>query len=233
MFGRNGQIYTKFLAPNTGNEGANVGTGSIGQEQGQENSEGATGSAEEKPEDKEEKPEGKEEKPEGKEEKTFTQEDVNNLVSRESKKAKESLLKDLGVEDFDSAKDGLEKYQAYIDSQKSESEKKDDTIKEKDGVISQLQEENNRLVATNEALKQGVSPENLDNVIILANAKVTEDVSIEQAIGKVLEEVPSFKQIQEEEEERKPRFTTGKNPGVKKGEELTGWDKVLSRTQPE
>ena len=40
---------------------------------------------------------------------TFTQEQVNGIASKEAKKAQEKLLRDLGVEDFESAKDGLAK----------------------------------------------------------------------------------------------------------------------------
>ena len=52
------------------------------------------------------------------EEKTFTQEDVNNLVAKESKKAMEKLLRELGVEDMKSAKEGLKKFKEIQSKQK-------------------------------------------------------------------------------------------------------------------
>ena len=48
---------------------------------------------------------------------TFTQEQVNGIASKEAKKAQEKLLRDLGVEDFESAKDGLAKFKEYQDAQ--------------------------------------------------------------------------------------------------------------------
>lgn len=57
------------------------------------------------------------------EEKSFTQEDVNNIVAKESKKAVEKLLKDLGVEDVKSAKDGLKTFKEMQEAQKSDLEK--------------------------------------------------------------------------------------------------------------
>ena len=61
--------------------------------------------------------------PEKAEEKLFRQEDVNNIVAREAKKAQEKLLKQLGIDDFDSAKEGLEKFREWQESQKTEAEK--------------------------------------------------------------------------------------------------------------
>src|SRR5690606_12545213 len=62
--------------------------------------------------------------------KTFTQTDVNNLVAKESKTAQEKLLKKLGIEDFDSAKDGLEKFKQWQEDQKTDAEKQSEALKE-------------------------------------------------------------------------------------------------------
>ena len=40
---------------------------------------------------------------------TFSQEEVNGLVAKESKKAQEKIFKSLGFEDIKSAKEGFEK----------------------------------------------------------------------------------------------------------------------------
>src|SRR5690606_3746999 len=47
-------------------------------------------------------PEGGADKPD---DKGFTQDDVNAIAAREAKKAQEALLKKLGIEDFDNAKE--------------------------------------------------------------------------------------------------------------------------------
>ena len=45
--------------------------------------------------------------------KTFTQEDVNGLVAKEAKKAQEKVLRDLGITDFSSAKEGLNQFKQW------------------------------------------------------------------------------------------------------------------------
>jgi hypothetical protein len=61
--------------------------------------------------------------PEKAEERLFRQEDVNNIVAREVKKTQEKLLKELGIDDFENAKEGLQKFREWQESQKTEQEK--------------------------------------------------------------------------------------------------------------
>lgn len=57
------------------------------------------------------------------EEKLIPQSQVNGLIAKESKIAVEKLLKDLGVTDFESAKDGLSKFKEMQDAQKTNEER--------------------------------------------------------------------------------------------------------------
>src|SRR5690606_25432631 len=60
----------------------------------------------------------------------FYQEDINNIVARKVKKAQEKMLKQLGIEDFQSAKEGLQKFREWQDAQKTEAEKQAERLKE-------------------------------------------------------------------------------------------------------
>lgn len=55
--------------------------------------------------------------------KFYTQDDLNNIVAKESKKAIEKMLKDLGVEDVKSAKEGLKKFNEIQEAQKTDLQK--------------------------------------------------------------------------------------------------------------
>src|SRR5690554_3039825 len=84
--------------------------------------------------------------PEKAEEKLFRQEDVNNIVAREAKKAQEKLLKELGIDDFENAKDGLAKFREWQESQKTEQEKQQEKLQE-------LTQDNETLASENASLK--------------------------------------------------------------------------------
>ena len=61
------------------------------------------------------------------------------------------------------------------------------------------------------ALTLGVNAESVDDVITLSARLVTDEVSIEDAIGQVLQKYPQFGHA-EQAEEKKPTFSVGGNP---------------------
>ncbi len=151
------------------------------------------------------------------EDKTFTQEDVNNLISRETKKQQEKLLKQLGVEDFENAKEGMRKFKEWQESQKTEAEKQAERLQELEESYSNASKENETLKAQISAMKQGVKGESVEDVVILAKNMLSDDVDMETAIKEVIEKYPHFAQ-EEQKEEPKPKFTTGKHTSDGLGE---------------
>ncbi|MED3841674.1 Uncharacterised protein [Niallia circulans] len=143
--------------------------------------------------------------------KTFTQEDVNNLVAKEAKKAQEKLLKQLGVEDFNNAKEGLTKFKEWQESQKTEAEKQAERLKELEANYSNTSNENAILKAQISAMKAGVLAESVEDVVTLAKTMVSDDLDMDAAIAKVVEKYPHFAQKQEKVDEPKPSFSLGKH----------------------
>lgn len=142
-------------------------------------------------------------------EKTFSQEQVNKIATKESRKATESLLKDLGIEDFENAKDGLVKFREWQEQQKTDAEKQHEeytsTVKERDELLSKA----TQLEQTIAVLRKGVNEDSVDDVVALAQRLVTEEKDIDAAVTEVLEKYPHFAQKVETEEVIKPRFTNG------------------------
>lgn len=146
------------------------------------------------------------------EEKTFRQEDVNNIVAREAKKAQEKLLKQLGIEDFENAKEGFQKFKEWQDQQKTEQEKQAEQLEQLQDNLNQTTTENETLKAQLSALKQGVIADSVEDVVALAKNYVSDDVDMDSAIKQVIEKYPHFAQKQEEQQdEPKPQFTTGQH----------------------
>lgn len=147
------------------------------------------------------------------EDNTFTQEDVNNVVAKETKKAQEKLFKELGIEDFENAKEGMKKFKKWQDSQKSEVEKKDEKIEGLEKSNAEVQAENQKLKAQISAMQKGVSSDSVEDVVTLASNLVSDDVDLDQAIDKVIEKYPHFSESGEGESSTtgKPRFSPGKH----------------------
>lgn len=124
--------------------------------------------------------------------KTFTQEDVNNILAKNSKSATEKLLKDLGIEDFKGAKDGLKKLKEWQDSQKTDLEK----LTGDNDALTKSASEKDKLIAqykTKElASSKGVTdPKMQEKAMKLAMLSDEEDMS--KALDAVLVEFPMFK----------------------------------------
>lgn len=165
--------------------------------------------------------------------KTFTQEDVNAIATKEARKAQEKLLKQLGVKDMKSAKEGLAQFKRMQEEQMSDAEKAQKRAKELEATTQEQQETIETLNAKVAALSHDVDPDSLEEVIILAKAQVNEDTDINEAVKKIVEKFPSFKKQVEEtnsgtdEAKKKPKFTTGEHNGGNKDSTEDLWKQAF------
>ncbi|HII4440522.1 TPA: hypothetical protein ACY4R4_001341 [Clostridium perfringens] len=124
-----------------------------------------------------------------KEEKTFTQEEVNKMIKDRVAREKKGQL----------SKEELKAYQDWKESQKTEAQKQSEALTNAEKAKQDAEERANTLEAKVTCLSKGVLADNVDDVVILAKAMVSDDVTMDQAVDKVLEKYPSFKGVQQEE----------------------------------
>ena len=144
--------------------------------------------------------------------KTFTQDQVNGIVTKESRSAIEKTLKELGFEDFDNAKDGVQAYKEWQESQKTEQQKIAEQLESIKGEKTNIEQQFADLQAENLALKTGVIADSVEDVVALAKVKVTDEKDIETAIKEVVEKYPNFIAKAEEETNRKPHIVNPEKP---------------------
>ncbi|WP_124046024.1 hypothetical protein [Clostridium perfringens] len=126
------------------------------------------------------------------EEKTFTQEEVNRMIKdRVAREKKEQL-----------SKEELKAYQDWKESQKTEAQKQSEALTNAEKAKQDAEERANTLEAKVTCLSKGVLADSVDDVVILAKAMVSEEVTMDQAVDKVLEKYPSFKGVQQQEEKK-------------------------------
>lgn len=125
-------------------------------------------------------------------ERTFTQAEVNAMMAREKEQGRKSVLKELGVEDLSSAKKGLDQYKEFLDSQKTELERARGSEK---AALDDNERLKNELSASNQKLSvlmAGCQASKVDDVTLLAQARVTETLPFDKAIEQVKKEYPNF-----------------------------------------
>lgn len=192
------RLNLQFFSADTGGEG--------GADQTDTNQSGGTGTGTETP------PGADESQSTGEPDKTFSQEDVNNIASRETKKAQEKLFKDLGIEDFKSAKEGMKKFQEWQEAQKSEADKQTEKLTNLEKSHADVESEKETYKAQINAFKAGVNADSVEDVVTLAKTLVTKETDMDAAIQQVIEKYPHFGEVkQQEEDPGKPKFSTGKH----------------------
>jgi hypothetical protein len=144
-------------------------------------------------------------------EKTFTQTELNSFLANQKKDTQTKILKQLGVENLDSAKEALTKFNEWKESQKTEAEKQTEQLTAVQQEAQQAKEEAAALKAQIAAFKANVNPDYLDDVLLLAKSKDAE--TIEDAIASVLDRHPHFKAVQQEDQggQTPPKFTQGQH----------------------
>lgn len=142
----------------------------------------------------------------GEEAKTFTQEELDKIVKERVARAKKDQP----------PKEELEAFKQWQESQKTEEEKKNEALTNAEKARLAAEEKALALEAKVTCLSKGVNANSVDDVVILAKAMVNDDLTMEQAIDKVLEKYPSFKGEQQQEQNQSG-FKIGAGASGQKG----------------
>ena len=118
--------------------------------------------------------------------KTYTQEELDALLN--------DAKKDLPSEEE------LTKFKEWQESQKTESQKQNEKLEAETKARKEAEDKVGTLEAKVSCLSKGVKADCVDDAITLAKIMVTDTLSIDQAIDKVLEKHPSFKTSESEKE---------------------------------
>lgn len=115
--------------------------------------------------------------------KTFTQSDVNALLKKEKEAAKKALLKELGVEDAKTAKEGLAKYKEILEKDQTEADKAKGALDESEKAKKAAEDRAILAEAKVEVLSAGCKPDYLEDVIALAMCRATDDKDIKAVVA--------------------------------------------------
>lgn len=117
---------------------------------------------------------------------TATKSTQSNIdVDKVKSDAVSALLKELGYEDVEALKTVTTKAKAEEDAKKSDLEKKDEALTAMTRQLATEREARIVAEAKNAAIKLGAKPELVDDLVIVAKAKVTKDKDINAVITEI------------------------------------------------
>jgi hypothetical protein len=134
-------------------------------------------------------------------------------VEKVKSEALSGFLKDLGVEDADALKGIVTKHKETEEANKTELQKKEDALTETTKELAREHEGRILAEAKLSAVQLGAKPELVDDLVVVAKAKVTKEKDINAVIAEIKDSTSGkvyFKSDEEEEEEAGKNKTKGK-----------------------
>ena len=126
--------------------------------------------------------------------KTYTQEQINAMMANEKRTARQALLKDLGIElkDEKAYKQTVADLKKTLDAGKTQAQLDAEAKKAAETARDEANAKASRLEMQVAALKAGVNPDSVEDVITLALGKVNDNTTIEQVLTSLKEKYPAF-----------------------------------------
>lgn len=166
----------------------------------------------------------------GKSEKTFTQDQVNRMMTREKNQGRNAVYKELGIDPKDTKT--VAQFKAFIESQKTEEQK----AAEKESADKAKQAESEHRVAVAEAkaeaMMMGVKPQYVEDAVTLVLAKLGEDTDVKTLLGELKTKYSIWFGESDDEDDKGAKGKTGQKgtgssvkqaeKGSKKGEAEKG-----------
>lgn len=123
-------------------------------------------------------------------ERTFTQSQIKRMMTKEKNQGRSAALKELGIDPSDSKMVNMVK--ALIASQKSDEQKAAEQTAAEASKIAEAEAKALRAEAKAEAMVMGTKAEFVDDVVVLAMAKMDEDSDLKTIIGELKIKYPNF-----------------------------------------
>ena len=124
----------------------------------------------------------------GKSGKTFSQEQVNRMMTREKNQGRNAAFKEMGIDPKDTKMVSM--FKAFIESQKTDEQKAAEKETENQNKMNEAEQRAQVAEAKAEAMMLGVKAQYVDDVVTLALAKMTEDADLKTIIGEFKTKYP-------------------------------------------
>lgn len=140
--------------------------------------------------------------------KTFTQEQVNRMMTREKNQGRNAVYKELGIDPKDTKMVSM--FKAFIESQKTDEQKAAEKESEDKAKITEAEERAKVAEAKAEAMMLGIKAQYVEDAVTLVLAKMTEDSDLKTIIGELKTKYPVwFGESEDEDKGNKNKGKTG------------------------
>ena len=160
----------------------------------------------------------------GKGEKTFTQDDVNRMMTREKRQGANSVYNELGIKPGD--KKSIDAIKKFLESQKTDAEKEAEKINAENSALAEANHKLALAEAKAEAMQLGVQAQFVDDAVTLVLGKVADEdgTDIKTALGELKTKYPVWFENPSEKDDKSNTGQRGTGSSVKSGQKDKGDD---------
>lgn len=147
-----------------------------------------------------------------KKERSFSQEQVNRMMTREKNQGRAAAFKELGINPKDTKM--VKMFQAFVESQKSDEQKSLEKDAEERSKQDAMEQRAVLAEAKAEAMMLGVKPQYVDDAVTLAMSKVSSDTDLKTVLNELKEKYSIWFDAEEDDKGKKPNRTGQKGTGA-------------------
>lgn len=123
-------------------------------------------------------------------EKTFTQAEVTAMATREKQQGRAAVLRELGIDPDD--KDAINRYKNVIKESQTKEEQLTTQLNTQTAAATSATARAEAAESKLLAIQKGVTPAFVDDVVVLAMSKVTDDKPLEKVLDEMKTTYPAF-----------------------------------------
>lgn len=153
-----------------------------------------------------------------KKEHSFTQTQVNRMMTREKNQGRAAAFKEMGIDPED--KKMVKMFQAFVDSQKSDEQKAAEKDIETKNRQAEAEQRALMAEAKAEAMMLGVKPQYVEDAVTLALSKMSDDTDLKTILSELKEKYGLWFESDDDDDDDS-KGGKGKKPG-KTGQKGTG-----------
>lgn len=120
-------------------------------------------------------------------EKTYTEKEYQAAIKRAKRQGKNSVVKKFGFESEEELEESVTAFQDIIDKNKEPDEKNKEKLSKEEKKRLSAEERAEIAEAKLEAVKMGVNPDYIEEVLVIASAKKTEDNTYDEIFEEIKE----------------------------------------------
>lgn len=125
---------------------------------------------------------------------SYTQDQINTMMANEKRTARQALLKELGfdVKDDKGFKETIKGIKDTLDAGKSQAQKDAEAKAAAESALAEERSKTGKLEMKIAALSAGVNPEFVEDIIVLAQSKVSDQYPVDKVMEDFKSKYPSF-----------------------------------------